>query len=232
MRIGHIVRIIGARVSLFAIVGMIRGARRGLRCIIAQVEWNNLRNKVDRIIEEMSSSDSPKPTDRMCKLLVAGEDHRFHYHPGVDPAALCRALWKTVFCDSRQGGSTIAMQFVRTVTGRFEWTWKRKLLEVILAFRLTRHVGRDRLPALYLWVGYYGWGMHNFNQACLRVRIDPLSASELQSAMLVARLKYPEPRTMQHEQLRRIQSRAAHLMSLRTSSEENQLWKNSAFQIR
>ncbi len=123
------------------------------------------------------------------------------------------------------------MQFVRTVKGRFEWTWKRKLLEVILAVRLTRHIGRDRLPALYLWVGYYGWGMDNFNQACSRVRIDPLSASELESAMLVARLKYPEPRNLHREQMRRIQCRAAHLISLRTSREENLFWNNSASRI-
>ena len=232
MRIGHVVRIGGLRVSLFAIVRMIQSGTRAIKCIIAQVEWNSLRNRLDRIVAEMESAKSPKPTQEMCRLLVAGEDHRFHHHPGVDPFALCRAIWKTVFCDSRQGGSTIAMQFVRTLTGRREWSWKRKLLEIILAVRLTHYIGRDRLPALYLWVGYYGWGMHNFNQACSRARVDPLSASQLDSAMLVARLKYPESRTMQREQMLRIQCRAAHLMSLRTSMEEDRLWKNSAFQIR
>ena len=49
------------------------------------------------------------------------------------------------------------MQFVRTVTGHYDRTWRSKLLEMTLAVRSTRHIGRDRLPALYLWVAYYGW---------------------------------------------------------------------------
>ena len=53
------------------------------------------------------------------------------------------------------------MQFVRTVTGRYDRTWRRKLLEMTLAVRSTRHIGRDRLPALYLWVAYYGWRMNS-----------------------------------------------------------------------
>ena len=179
----------------------------------------------------MDVSDTQKPTHQICQLLVAGEDHRFHYHPGVDPIALCRAIWKTVFCDRRQGGSTIAMQLVRTVTGRYELTCQRKLLEIILAVRLTRHIGRDRLPAVYLWVAYYGWKMNDFNQACSRLRIDPLSASKLEWAMLVARLKYPEPQSFHREQMRRIQCRALHLMSLRDSREKYQAWNHLAFRI-
>ena len=112
------------------------------------------------------------------------------------------------------------MQFVRTVTGLYDRTWRRKLLEIILAVRLTRHIGRDRLPALYLWVAYYGGRMNGFKQACLRVRLDPLSTSEFESAMLVARLKYPEPRSLSRERMLRIQDRANHLMSLRKSREK------------
>ncbi len=197
-----------------------------MKTILCRGEWVRLRNEVDYIIAEIDSSDSPKPTRQMCQLLVAGEDHRFRHHPGVDPIALCRAIWKTVFCGRQQGGSTIAMQFVRTVTGRYERTWQRKLLEMILAVRLTRHIGRDRLPALYLWVAYYGGRMNGFKQAYLRVRLAPLSASEFESAMLVARLKYPEPCSLRRERIRKIQYRADHLMSLRKSREKNQLLPN------
>ena len=192
-----------------------------MKTILYRGEWERLRNKIDYIISEIDSSNSPKPTHQMCQFLVAGEDHRFRHHPGVDPIALCRAIWKTVFCGSRQGGSTIAMQFVRTVTGCYDRTWRRKLLEMTLAVRSTRHIGRDRLPTLYLWVAYYGWRMNSFNEACSRVRLDPLSASEFESAMLVARLKYPEPRSLSRKRMLRIQDRASHLMSLRKSREKD-----------
>ena len=196
---------------------------------IAQGEWGKLQNKVDQIVAEMDSADAPKPTHQMCQFLVAGEDRRFHHHPGVDPIAMCRAVWKTIFCGQRQGGSTIAMQFVRTVTGRYEIACRRKLSEMILAVRVTRHIGRARLPALYLWVAYYGWQMNSFRQACLRGHIDPSSASELKSAMLVARLKYPEPQILSLEHKRKIQRRADHLMSLKDAGENNRRWNHLAF---
>ena len=89
----------------------------------------------------------------MCRLLVVGEDHRITRHPGVDPLALCRAAWRTYFRGRREGGSTVAMQLVRLLTGRFERSWQRKAAEMILAMLMTRHVPSDELPALYLSVG-------------------------------------------------------------------------------
>ena len=203
--------------------------RLGLQLGIAHREWQRFRHKVDRIISEMDSSDAPKPNLQMCQFLVNGEDRRFHYHPGVDPIALCRAMWKTVFFGRRQGGSTIAMQIVRTVTGRYECTCRRKLLEMILALRLTNHIGRSVLPALYLWIAYYGWEMKGFGQTCLRGSIDPLSCGEQESAMLVARLKYPKLQGLRPEQERRIQRRADHLISLRVSKDKNRPWNHLAF---
>ncbi len=53
-----------------------------------------------------------------------------------------------------------------------------------------------------------------------------------EAAMLVARIKYPEPRDLHREQLRKIRCRAAHLISLRNSSEKNRLWNHLAFRTR
>ena len=218
--------VLGAAV---AIVGL--GTTLRLVQGIVDREWRRLRYKVDQIVAEMDSADSPKPSHQMCQFLVVGEDRRFHHHPGVDPIALGRAVWKTFYCGQRQGASTIAMQFVRTLTGRYECTYRRKLLEMILAVRVTHHIGRARLPALYLWIAYYGWQMRGFRQACLRVRIDPHTSGAAESALLVARLKYPETRSVSRKQERRIQRRADHLTSFRTSSKNNRLWSQLAFWI-
>lgn len=158
------------------------------------VQWNHLCDSIDKLELEISETDSPVPTRQMCEFLIAGEDHRFYRHPGVDIFALCRALWKTFLCGVRQGGSTIAMQFVRTITGRFEKSWRRKFIEIFLAVRLMRYVSKDRLPILYLWVAYYGWRMNNFKQACLRLGINPKSVSAFEAAKLVARLNILNPR--------------------------------------
>lgn len=150
----------------------------------------------------------------MIEFLILAEDHRFFRHPGVDPWALCRAGWKTYFCHSRQGGSTIAMQLVRTLTGRRERSCERKALEIALAWRLSRYLSRDRLPVLYLWCAYYGWRMSNFRDACTRLGLNPASTTALDDALLVARLKYPEPRYHDHRSTRRIRRRALHILSL------------------
>ncbi len=184
-----------------------------------KTEWERLRKEVIRFDAKLKSGVGPIPTLQMCELLITGEDHRFQFHPGVDLIALMRAIWKTFVFHERQGGSTIAMQLVRTITGRYEKTWKRKIYEIVLAVLLTRHFGRDRLPMCYLYIAYYGWRMNNFRQACTRLRIKPDTVDEMEAARLVARLKYPEPRKYKAERIREIERRARHLVALKNQCE-------------
>lgn len=177
-------------------------------------QWRTLRNRIDQLNEELGRTHHPLPSQEMCELLIAGEDHRFWKHCGVDWRALCRAFLKTIFLGRRQGGSTIAMQLVRTITGRYEPTPLRKLIEITLAIRLTCYLGRSRLPALYLWVAYYGWRMNNFRQACAQLSLNPASMSALDAAMFVARLKYPQPQVRDTVRRTKIYRRGLHLIKL------------------
>ena len=174
-------------------------------------QWRAVRSALDHLNAELRVAPAPKPTARMSRLLLAAEDHRFHRHPGVDPLALIRAAWQTYCRNSRQGGSTIAMQLVRTITGRRDATWKRKAAEIFLAIRTTAHLPCEALPPLYLWIAYYGWNMHSFVDACAVLDLDPSTSTLMQDAQLVARLKYPEPRYSRARQQRRIRARAAHI---------------------
>lgn len=185
-----------------------------IRCLQIYTQWKMLRAAVDELELEILNADLPRPTPRMCKLLIVAEDHRFDIHPGVDPWALCRAAWKTYFCDSRQGGSTIAMQLVRTISGRREMTWQRKIVEILLAVRLSRYVPKDRLPILYLWCAYYGWNMNNFSDACYRLQLDPVSSTISDEAQLIARLKYPQPKGYDAVRIHKIRQRGIHIISL------------------
>ncbi len=177
-------------------------------------QWRRLRASIDKLELEIMKADSPLPTPRMCEFLVIAEDRRFARHPGVDLWALCRAAWKTYFCNSRQGGSTIPMQLVRTITGCYEVTWQRKITEILLAILLSRYVPKDRLPVLYLWCAYYGWKMNNFRQACSRLLLDPTSTCESDDAQLIARLKYPQPQRYDSVRMRKIHNRGCHILTL------------------
>src|SRR5882757_1392622 len=52
--------------------------------------------------------------ERVARATLALEDRRYWEHPGVDPAAIVRALWQNVHRHGqRSGASTIAMQIAR-----------------------------------------------------------------------------------------------------------------------
>ena len=180
--------------------------------MIGREKWTALRHKVNAARDRLATGEV-RPNENMCRLLVVGEDHRIAHHRGVDPLALCRAVWRTYALRRREGGSTVAMQLVRVLTGRFERSWQRKADEIILAILVTGHVPRDELPALYLSVGYFGWGMNGFAQACRRLSIDPEACSLLESASVVARLKYPEPRRCTRARQLQITRRSEYLIA-------------------
>ena len=173
--------------------------------------WTALRGELDLARRELSSG-AVRPNRAMCRLLVLGEDHRIGWHPGVDPLALCRAAWRRWVLGRREGGSTVAMQLTRVLTGRLERTLRRKVQEIGLAMLVTRYVPLGELPALYLSVAYYGWRMNGFGDACRRLNIDPGRCTLGESAMVVARLKYPQPKVCSARRWDQIGRRADYLI--------------------
>lgn len=173
-------------------------------------EWNQLIKSIDEIRSESTGIEF---SDNLLKLLVAGEDHRFWLHFGVDPIGLARAFWKTAFYNRREGGSTIAMQLVRTITKRYEISPRRKFKEIYLATRLTLTLERKEILKLYLNIAYFGWNMHGLEQICKVLELDKSALSNYEAASIVARLKYPEPRFNKNMKLRAIDIRANHIIN-------------------
>lgn len=172
-------------------------------------EWQLIKGRVTTIQNESEKLDI-SPT--LVTMLIAAEDHRYGSHPGVDPISICRAVWRSFFCGKREGGSTIAMQLVRVITGRYERTFRRKIAEIYLAMRLTKHVCGAELPKFYLVVAYFGWKMNGLAQASQRLKIDLSNVSELEAANIVAHLKYPEPQRHDEKRLSRIRERTKYIL--------------------
>lgn len=172
-------------------------------------DWQYIKSRVSAIKTDTEKLDI-SPT--LVLLLIAAEDHRFGNHAGVDLISLCRAIWRSVFFGKKEGGSTIAMQLVRVITGRFERTIGRKIAEIYFAVRLTKHVGESDLPKLYLTIAYYGWQMNGLKQASKRLNINPATVSQLEAANVIARLKYPEPRRLDEKRFAKITARSKHII--------------------
>ncbi len=177
-------------------------------------EWARLRVELKMQHSRLQQRGELSPPLVAQCLLVSGEDHRHRRHPGFDIIAIGRALWRGVFLGIREGASTIEQQVVRVLTGRYERTLARKIREILLATLVTEVVAKRWLPAIYLEIGYFGWRMNGFQQACGRLRLQPQSLSLEDAAHLVARLKYPEPSVAPPSRWAQIHGRARHLQAL------------------
>ncbi len=95
------------------------------------------------------------------QATIATEDQGFYHNPGVDLRGVARALWTNLRGgDVLAGGSTITQQVVRNLLldeeERAKRTFQRKVREIWLAWRLSRHLEKDEILALYLNQIYYG----------------------------------------------------------------------------
>lgn len=82
--------------------------------------------------------------------ITTFEDRRFFKHPGVDPAAIGRALAKNIKNGAVvQGGSTITMQVIRLSKKDDRRSIWNKLRESILALRLELSYSKKEILALY-----------------------------------------------------------------------------------
>lgn len=104
--------------------------------------------------------------------FLVREDQRFYQHAGVDLCAILRAVFKTL-TGREQGGSTIAMQVAKhCLLGYGETPASsglrgivRKVREMLLAWRLVKVEGREKVLAFYLNHAAMGPGIHGLGPA-------------------------------------------------------------------
>lgn len=139
----------------------------------------------------------PVPFHRIHKAMtdavVAAEDQRFWSHGGVDYFGILRAAFANWSAGSiRQGASTITQQLARNSFELKERTYRRKLLEIVLAWRIEGHLSKEKIMELYLNRVYFGGGLYGVEAAArgyFGIPASQLSAS--QAATLAGLLKSP-----------------------------------------
>lgn len=107
--------------------------------------------------------------EKFAKCIVAFEDKRFWYHPGVDPVAIIRAIKqnsgnsKTV-----SGGSTITMQVIRLHKQNNKRNFWNKITETILAVRMECSYRKKTILALYASNAPFGSNVVGLDAAAWR----------------------------------------------------------------
>jgi penicillin-binding protein 1A len=132
---------------------------------------------------------------RLIAALLASEDSRFWWHPGVDPIGTARALLTNLLGGRvLEGGSTLTQQLARSLypnlVGQGE-TLDRKWRELLVALQLESRFSKRDLLLSYLNRVYLGagWG---FEDASRRLFDKPASKLKMEEAALLVGL-LPSP---------------------------------------
>ena len=127
--------------------------------------------------------------DVMRDAMIAVEDRRFRYHPGVDPVGVARGVYLSVRDGHRvRGVSTISQQLARNLFLTNNRTFGRKLREGILALALERKFSKDQILELYLNRVYFGGGAFGIDAATRRFFGHSARDIDLSEAAVIAGL--------------------------------------------
>ncbi|MFE9692004.1 penicillin-binding protein [Micromonospora sp. NPDC005806] len=139
----------------------------------------------------------------MQKAIIAAEDHDFYKHNGVDLNGVARAFVNNQAGASRQGASTLTMQYVRLaisysathpadVVAATEDTSARKLREMRYALQIDKELSKDEILERYLNIAAFGngaYGIYAASQVYFGKAPSKLDIQE--SAMLAGMVKAP-----------------------------------------
>lgn len=140
--------------------------------------------KEKRFVVDLSQMPS-----HVIKAFLAAEDSRFYQHGGVDWMGLVRATIRNAAAGRVvQGGSTITMQVAKNFLLTRERTFSRKIKELILAPRLEKVWGKDKILYVYLNEIYLGEHCYGVDAAARGYFAKPVEHLSVAEAALLAGL--------------------------------------------
>ncbi|WP_337084805.1 biosynthetic peptidoglycan transglycosylase [Elizabethkingia anophelis] len=155
-----------------------------------------VKDSINNERESLSNFSKLENLNKLIIFLVIAEDKRFYTHIGFDIIAIFRAIRNRIFYNKIEGASTIEQQLIRVLTHQYERTFRRKIKEIVLAIKLKEILTKKEIALLYLKLAYFGTNkqgleniLHSYN-----LKLDDELSDEV-CASIIARLKYPEPKS-------------------------------------
>ena len=148
-----------------------------------------LHGDQDRVVVPLSAV----PT-QVRDAVLAAEDARFYRHGALDLRGIARAAAVDLASGRlREGGSSIAQQYVKNVVTGDRRSLHRKLVEAVDAAALERWASKDRILAAYLNQVYFGEGVYGIATAAEHYFATPVGRLSLaQAAALAGAIASPE----------------------------------------
>jgi penicillin-binding protein 1A len=129
----------------------------------------------------------------MVQAFLAAEDDRFYEHPGVDYQGVIRAGLNLVLTGKKtQGASTITMQVAKNFFLSPEKTYRRKIREMFLAFKIEKELTKDEILELYvnkIYLGNRAYGVGAAAQVYYGADVNSLTLPQI--AMIAGLPKAP-----------------------------------------
>jgi penicillin-binding protein 1A len=102
--------------------------------------------------------DIAEVPEQQKQAFIAIEDNSFYRHHGIDFKGIARAVWLLATTDDKRvpGGSTITQQVARQFFLSSEYSYTRKLAEMMLAMKMERELSKDEIFQLYLNKSFFG----------------------------------------------------------------------------
>lgn len=131
--------------------------------IADKVEASAMKRAQTRHIQILSYAEIP---EMYRNAVIATEDRRFAWDPGIDPIGIARSIVTDVHKDGYvEGGSTITQQLVdNTVVGQKK-TLSRKLAQAFYAIGLYETMSKPKIFSLYANDIYFGHGAYGLSAA-------------------------------------------------------------------
>ncbi len=121
--------------------------------------------------------------------IVAVEDRRFFYHPGIDAIGTARAALRDIRRGGRaEGGSTLTQQLARTLFLSNARTWGRKAKEASIAVLIEFELTKDQILELYLNRVYLSAGVYGVETMSEHLFRKPARSVSLAEAAIIAGL--------------------------------------------
>jgi len=150
----------------------------------------------------------------LVEAFIAAEDSRFYEHAGIDLKSILRAFFKNLEAGTIvQGGSTITQQVTKSFFLTPERSYKRKLKEAVLAYRISERFSKEEVLFLYLNQIYLGHGAYGVQAAAQNYFDKPVQDLTLSECAILAGLPQAPSRYSPHRFPERARQRQRYVLT-------------------
>ena len=159
---------------------------KGYRMYQEALAQKSMEERVAEIRNDKDFITYDEMSEFYIDAVISVEDHRFMTHGGIDPFAICRAVFNDIKAGRfKEGGSTITQQIAKNMLFTQEKKMERKAAEVFAALDIEKLYSKEEIFELYVNTAYFGSGHYGIGEAAAGYfDKSPSELTDYESAML------------------------------------------------